>query len=324
MPSKQVILNADGTYSLPFWGGKFWTKKITGRVTYSNVNHTEHYSSSYQTLETTVYYGRSGYIGSFNNTRTHTVNGTLKSSYFSLKDDQGNTHTVYVDKHIGIAINEGDLVTVIKSDSIRLREATTKDDTIHMDVQVKYILNHTTKRSVSLHGESRIGYGLMKFIEATTAFPIVAGFFIALFGYFLSNMIFGIGLALLISPFVLIILVAAYFYVIGKTKADILIPYFSIVARSNDGKVSQAELSEAYKSGKYYIYQKKNRFVAAALALFTGVLGFHKFYLGYYKQGFIMLSMIVAIVIIGSIDDWKSNNILISIILVPRHFKWVA
>jgi hypothetical protein len=273
MPSKQVILNADGTYSLPFWGGKFWTKKITGRVTYSEVNKTTHHSSSYETKETTIYYGSSGYIGSFSNTNTHTVNSTLKSSCFSLKDEQGQDHTIYVNKHIGIAINEGDLVTVIKSDSIRLREATTKDDPIHMAVQVKYILNHTTKRSVSQGGESRIGYALIKAIESTLAFPIITGLFIALFGYFLSNAIFVIGLALLMSPFVLLLLIAAYFVMTGNTKANILFPYFSIVARSNDGKVSQAELNEAYESGKYYIYRKKNRFSGRSIGTFHRCLG---------------------------------------------------
>ena len=48
----------------------------------------------------------------------------------------------------------------------------------------------------------------------------------------------------------------------------------------------------------YEIYtQPKNKLTAALLALFLGAFGIHKFYLGYPKAGFIMLT----VTIVGSV-----------------------
>ncbi len=67
-----------------------------------------------------------------------------------------------------------------------------------------------------------------------------------------------------------------------------------------DFEVSEKNAVDIYKIGNNMLHhtninqeKSQKKIISALLALFLGVLGVHKFYLGYKKQGFIMLGAFI-------------------------------
>ena len=72
--------------------------------------------------------------------------------------------------------------------------------------------------------------------------------------------------------------------------------------------------------GLYPPYSTKSHIIAGLLALFLGSLGVHKFYLGYYKEAFIML----AVSIIGSMLTLGFAALVISVIAFIEGIIYLA
>lgn len=297
MSSKQVKLNADGTYTPP-WGGKFWIKKITGRVTSCDIDKVSRYSSSSNTVETkTTYYG-GGLLSTTTNILPNTTSHAYRSSSFSIEDMKGKLHYFTImDRYLGLKMEIGDLVTVIKSDFVQYPEATNENKNEIFTMQLKLIKNHTTdKEWVNTTGcNGRFFLSAKNILGNVIGIIAVLGIIVMLFpGLFIGLLshswaLFNLGLFLFLTPMILAYLIDIYCTVVERKKANILLPYLATLALSNDGKVSESDLSAAYDSGKYFVRKLKSKSVAATLALFTGIFGGHKFYLGYKKQGIIML-----------------------------------
>ena len=64
----------------------------------------------------------------------------------------------------------------------------------------------------------------------------------------------------------------------------------------------------------------KDRAVAALLAIFLGFLGMHKFYLGYYQTGFVMM----AISVVGSIFTLGLAAAVMAVIAIIEGFIYLS
>lgn len=73
------------------------------------------------------------------------------------------------------------------------------------------------------------------------------------------------------------------------------------------------------QAGLYPPYSSKSHIVAGLLAIFLGALGVHKFYLGYFKEGFIML----AVTIIGSMFTFGLAASVMGVISLIEGFTYL-
>lgn len=133
-----IKINADGTFTPP-WGGKFWLHKITGKVDRQDANRTSHSSYEYASHET-HYVGNTSV--SLPVTRTGSI--TMHNSSFDLIDNNGINNHFYLNCLV-VGMEDGDILTVIKSDQEGIRETT---DIVKPEFkkQVKFMYNHNTNK----------------------------------------------------------------------------------------------------------------------------------------------------------------------------------
>ena len=91
-----------------------------------------------------------------------------------------------------------------------------------------------------------------------------------------------------------------------KKKTELLNIDVSAPAQAS----SKRESSSSKQSSSAAVSGEKSKIAAGLLAIFLGTLGVHKFYLGYTKEGLIMLLITVRLIFVWPWRDRNGGNCL--------------